>query len=63
MEPSPSSSYDEIDTDGNIDDMNLTQGNHSKALLETSKSPSIPVVRIYNLIYKAHYFSMRRIYN
>ena len=46
MEPSPSSSYDEIDTDGNINDMNLSQGNHSKALLETSKSPSIPVVRI-----------------
>ena len=46
MEPSPSSSYDEIDTEGNINDMNLSQGNHSKALLETSKSPSIPVVRI-----------------
>ena len=45
MELSPSSSYDEIDTDGNINDMNLSQENHSKALLETSKSPSIPVVR------------------
>ena len=46
MEPSPSSSYDEIDTDGNINDTNLSQGNHSKALLENPKSLSIPMVRI-----------------
>ena len=50
MDSSPSSSYDEIDTDGNINDMSLNQGNHSKALLENSKSPSIPVVRINYLI-------------